>query len=321
MIDFITAEPDHPTDRGIIQYLKKHQTTHVVLDPRDELDVFELRYSDSANQDNTVLIKPTHQRIIDVCRVLEAYGVETVNSLESITLFKNRVALEAEIKSLLAEPGHSYPTIKLPKSWYLLTAQDFGEADREDFLTNLEASLSPFLPLVLKFPLNHVGFHLVSKVNSIDDILVFEDLLNQSGLYLQEYIESDQPVLKYYSLCNEIFAFAQDEKLGSVQVQKEQSLQERIAQNLHKVSSEQKASRKSIQPKSEHLEFLSFLSRELHVDIFGIDMVTNDAGDTYLIDINDFPGSRSVKNAGKIIGEFVARLDALKTTPNDKDRK
>lgn len=311
MIDFITAEPNHPTDSGIINYLKSKSVQFDVLDPEKDFDLLDARYSSSENNKNLVLIKPTSQKVVEICKILDKYEIKTINSTENTILFKNRVALEAKLKALLSEEKRNFANIRLPKSWYLLTAQDFGESDRQDFVDNLKKDLNPYLPLVLKFPLNHIGFHLVTKISNVSEMLAFEELMNKSGLYLQEMIQSNEPVIKIYDICGKIFSFKQIEEVKQINIEHKKSLQQLIVDNLHHVSQQDKKSREKIELDEDILEFVHFLSDIFEIGIFGIDIIKSVDGNYYVIDINDFPGCRSVPGAGSIIGEYIVRENEI----------
>ncbi|MBD3354035.1 MAG: hypothetical protein GF364_21310 [Candidatus Lokiarchaeota archaeon] len=308
MIIFITNTPDHKTDSMIKKKLSEKDSGFKLISP--ELDESEIKNELTQHENLLVLLKPNYWNIFKVCNILLDLKIPSINSAEITKLFKNRVDIENKLKIIFNTelPKNLKSNISLPRSWYLLSGQDLKEDELQSLEENIKKHFKSKFPLIVKYPINHTGFHFIKKITTLEQILMLKPLIQTSGLIVQEEIDSND-ILKSYCLGNKIFSQRQKEKIGTLHIEKGWDLKEILQKNQHKVKSTKKLTRNTVQTPLKITDFMRFIKKRFNISIFGADFLIKNSYDNfqqyYLVDINDFPGCRGVERAGEYISRFV----------------
>ncbi|MHA1728543.1 MAG: ATP-grasp domain-containing protein [Promethearchaeota archaeon] len=315
MIYFIIYRPDHPTNRDIIRHLKTNaeKIPFEVLDPSMPKRFFRDKFRNFKKFKNSekkplLLIKPDHPGIYKICKLATEMGIPAVNNPQITEKFVSRWNIEKQLLNTInsAHKSNLFTNITMAPSLFIKTekkltgAQEWSEFFKKFKKENLRNI--HLMPFVIKYPLNHTGFHFIAKILNIEQISSsdnIKELLNSDGLIVQEYIKIKGPILKCYKMGTSVISLKQPQRFQEIQ-------------NIHEFIEKKgsKSARKTVKTPKEIINFIHYIGNKLKLELFGIDLGrTSDGSDRhyYTIDINDFPGYQGVKNAGKKIAHYCIK--------------
>jgi len=286
LIIFITADPTHPTKNQIVQTFKHSNILLKVIPP--SICLFKLRKLIQSKA-TICLLAPDHPRAFKICRNLVKGSISCINLPEITLLCRNRIGINTQIRNLLDRFKYNHPNapILIPKShFYPKVSQFFSQA---------RAHKVEF-PIVIKYPINHSGVHFVRLINHLEDIKKIPKRFSTHGIYTEQYVNSQELLLKCYNLGDTIITQEESNHPTLEQLSKE-----------HKELINSIMNRKTIQTPLIIREFVNFITKELPISIFGVDFLITNDNSFILVDFNDFPGARGIPNAGEIIANFILR--------------
>lgn len=299
MIVFITDNPAHETDAEIIKTLKNKTNNFLVMSPEiNELDLEKIILID---EKALFLIKPNHPNTLNICKILQKYEANTINPIFTTLFFKNKWNIFNSLKILFEDentPLNIINHFEIPRTWYLKSEPDLNEEEKSEFFKDLKDSFENKFPLIAKHPINHIGYHFVCLISTYEELLKLENLIFTSGLILQEFVGSTAEIIKCYCIGNQIFSFKQK---GFMQKFNE------LSDSIEQLSIENKPSKQNFETPLVIEELIKFLKVKYDIKLFGVDLIEHGKDLYYLVDINDFPGFRGIKNAGELIGELVLK--------------
>ncbi|MHA1376386.1 MAG: ATP-grasp domain-containing protein [Promethearchaeota archaeon] len=162
---------------------------------------------------------------------------------------------------------------------------------------------SPKLPIVIKSHSQHDKYNrfnfLAKKPEDFDTFHERYNHLIYYDVYIQKFIECDAVDRKIYVIGGKVFGIKRENPIYLYMREKPINIDvDTIEREEFKVSEEIRT-------------LANILSKELDLKIFGFDLIKPINKDRYhLIDLNDFPGFKGIKNAEKILADYL--LDYIK---------
>lgn len=284
MIIFITAKPEHPTKQQIIATFKKMDAAYRIIDPSTSWVTLK-RILESSNQP-IILIAPDSLRAFKLCHHLITYGFEIINPPKTILLCRNRIPISEKLVNLLSEfkKEHAKANIQIPKTRYYKNKTVLSRSTEIEF------------PIVIKYPINHSGTHYVELIDNKSQIDGIPDWFDKTGIYVEQYIDAQDSLFKCYRLGNSVITQIDSHELTL--------LNENRIRIITRTSNKE---RKSIDTPEILREFILFVAKRLPIDIFGVDFILSFDNEYWLVDFNDFPGFRGIKDAGALIATFIMK--------------
>ncbi len=311
MIFFITANPNHFTNKKTIETFKKKKISFEILSPIESDDFFIEKFKEY--KDLLLLAKPDHWNIYHICDIALDRGIECINSAEITKKFNNRWEIENSFKILMDSKADQKlkNKFKIPESWYLLAGDVLTSNENRDFYKEIEEKFGEIIlneGMVVKFPVNHSGFHFIKKINDFEELKKIKVILDRSGLIIQRLIKDNGKVYKCYCLGNAILTQIKSDQVTNLSVNginNESTMENILENNLITIPAGMKSDRKTIPTPPEFEELMKFIFINYKgLKIFGVDFVKK--GDKYyIVDINDFPGCRGLEESGEIIANYV----------------
>ncbi|MHA1297942.1 MAG: hypothetical protein ACTSO9_00695 [Candidatus Helarchaeota archaeon] len=319
LVLFFTENPNHEIDKKIIEEFEKRRIEIAIMDPNLDSSLLEQKYHSLKNDYNVgALVRPNYWNIFKICKLLDDNSIQSINRSEIMRFFKSRIEVEDSLKNLFESKSFEkfQNKIAMPRSWFAMSADNLSIEEEQLLKEELIKQFRTKIPLVVKYPINHTGFHFVRRIDSADNFDALMPLIKSSGIILQEYIETTGEILKCIKIGDKISSvidcnFIEDFKMGNYN-----SYEEVLQNNLSNDSAKyrdrikNKNNRKEVQTPKPIQKCLEFISEYYQIDIFGVDFLIKGKSEDpfyYLIDINDFPGCRGIKNAGKYIVDLCIK--------------
>ena len=166
MIYFITSNPEHPTNIEIIKELDaiKDEFSYKVVDSSRSLEFLKKEFNEGKILKGSVwLIKPDHPQIYKFCKISSQYDIRLINRPSLTVKFRNRWKIEESVKIILErQKEHDVETLKkllIPESIFLKSPSNFSSVEFRNYLKEIKTKIQNLMPLIVKHPINHDGFH------------------------------------------------------------------------------------------------------------------------------------------------------------------
>ncbi|TXT66538.1 MAG: Inositol 1, 3, 4-trisphosphate 5/6-kinase [Promethearchaeota archaeon] len=297
----ISAKSDLPLIEKIINRLKTEN--ELKLDIHDPIkDSIHLKdFYEKINDYNLIIAKVAGESSIDLLHMAQLFNIPTINNLYAILNCKNKIALDSALRHAFKRYEKELTDFNLPESW-------IHPSPLKDLNHFKDWAISK-LPLVFKSHDQHNEFFrfnfLARDQSEIDDFILSKKDFLYFDLYIQEFIDCDGIDRKVYVVGDKIFGIQREnpiyiflrDKPNSIDVDEIERKEFKLDEKIKKLS--------------------KILSKELNLSIFGFDLVKPlDKNGYYLLDLNDFPGFRGIKNIDQVIVEYI--LDYLEGLENNK---
>jgi len=297
----ISAKCDIPLIKNIIKKLK--DINWLKLDYHDPIkDSINIKdFYNKLKDYDLIITKVGGESSIDLVHMAELFNIPTINSLSSILLCKNKIALDTALRNAFEKHKKDIKHFNLPNSW-------IHPSPLKD-LKHFKNWATPKLPLVFKSHDQHNEFFrfnfLARERNEIDDFILSKKEFLYFDLYIQDFIECDGMDRKVYVIGDKIYGVQRENPIYIYLREKPESI------NVEEIKRKPFILDDSIKNLSK------ILSKELNLNIFGFDLIKSlDKNEYYLIDLNDFPGFRGIEDIDLVIVEYI--LDYLKHLENKK---
>jgi glutathione synthase/RimK-type ligase-like ATP-grasp enzyme len=281
---------DHDVFKNVAKKLKKIQdleVLEVVLhDPTKEY--LNLEQMDKLFDGVTdLIVKVRNECSIDLLHYGKLHDIPTLHDVNTVLMCKNKVALDQALRKVFDEHRKKISHFKLPKSW-------------TQSLTNVEEFkkwATSKLPIVIKSHYQHdkhMRFNfLVKKIEDIDKFCEKYSNFLYYNVYVQEFIECDGIDRKIYVIGEKILGIKRENPIYLYLREKPDNIDVRnIERENYEISDEIK-------------RLAEILSEELDLKIFGFDLLKPiDKDIYYLVDLNDFPGFRSIEKVDDVFIDF-----------------
>jgi glutathione synthase/RimK-type ligase-like ATP-grasp enzyme len=287
-----SAKLEHDVIKTVLPILKKKvkDVNLIFHDPtKDFLDLENM--SNLLNDVDLFIVKVRTECSIDLLHYAKLHDIPTLHDLDTVLLVRNKVALDHAFRKILHENSEGLGNITIPKSW----TQNLLDVDRfKNWATNK-------LPIVIKSHFQHDKYmrfnFLVREIEEVDKFCKMYSNFLYYDVYIQKFIECDGIDRKVYVIGDKIFGIKRENPIYIYMREKPDFIDvDKISREKFKVPKIMQALAKT-------------LSRELKLKIFGFDLIKSLEDDKfYLIDLNDFPGLRGIKNIDNILADFLLTL-------------
>jgi glutathione synthase/RimK-type ligase-like ATP-grasp enzyme len=283
---------EHDIIKEIIPDLKA-KLNHIELvlhDPtKDFFDLEELsrKYGDI----DYFVVKVGSECSIDLLHFAKLYKIPALHNIDIVLLCKNKVALDQALRKILNNYHQELGKFKIPKSW----TQNLFETE------SFKGWASNKLPIVLKSHYQHDKYNrfnfLVKELNEVEKFCKRYSHFLFYDIYIQKFIECDGIERKIYMVGDKVFGIKRENPIYIYLRDKPENIDVTTINREEMVVSD------------DMIKLAKILSKELKLKIFGFDLVKplNEDG-YYLIDLNDFPGLRGIRNMKNILINFFEQL-------------
>ena len=274
-----SAREDHEIVKGVINRLKKLPDVNLhVHDPTKKF--FNLsRMPKSIKEADLIIVKVRNDCSIDLLHYAKTNKIPTLHNVDTVLMCKNKISLDYALRRVFANNPQIKKKFSFPNSW------NNNLAD----LSKFKKWALPKLPIVIKSHYQHDKYNrfnfLVRKIEEVDEFYNRYKHLLYYDVYIQKFIECDGFERKVYVIGDKVFGIIRENPIYIFLRDKPSKIDvDTIKRKEFKISEEIR-------------EFAKILSKEINLKIFGFDLIKlNDKDRFYLIDLNDFPGFRGIKN-------------------------
>jgi glutathione synthase/RimK-type ligase-like ATP-grasp enzyme len=281
----LSAETSHEVVKKFIKHLQELNIDLQVYNPISSPQDLENNSVFDGGCD-FLIVKVHNDTSIDFLHYAKIHKIPTLNCLDSVLMIKNKVALDYALRAVFEK--YSFETVCLPKSWtyYFYKIKPFRKWIKDK------------IPIVLKSHYQHeksLRFnYLVRDSTEIKTLVRRRMLFLNYDVYIQQFIDSDGIDRKIYQIGDQVFGI---KRASPIFIYKKYAAQYIDTKKLE---------REQYDPPSELIELSHILRKELNLNFFGFDLLkSKNDGLYYLVDVNDFPGFRGIKGAGKIMTDYV----------------
>ncbi|MBY9007972.1 MAG: hypothetical protein KGD63_14620 [Candidatus Lokiarchaeota archaeon] len=243
-----------------------------------------------------VISKSSEQTSIDLLYFANMNNIPTINNYYSVLVCKNKIILDLILRKIFSQSKSDLIRFLLPKSWVYKSPFE-KQLKFKKWANNL-------FPLVFKnkdqkIETNRFNF-LVNSEDEVEDFISFHKNLLSSDIYIQKFINCDGFDYKIYIVGDKIFGIKRENPICMY-------LKEQLDFiNLDEIE------RKNFKIDNEIRKLANVISNKLNLEIYGMDLLKSVNDDKYyLIDLNEFPGFKGIKNNDLIIADYI--IEYMKT--------
>jgi glutathione synthase/RimK-type ligase-like ATP-grasp enzyme len=286
-----SAKLDHDVMKDVVKKLKNIEKINFTFhDPtKNFLDLENM--SKLINDIDLLIVKVRSECSIDLLHYAKIHNIPTMHDVDTVLLIRNKVALDYALRKVLHDNSDVLENIKLPKSW----THNLSE------INTFKEWAANKLPIVIKSHFQHDKYmrfnFLVRKIEEVDKYCKMYSNFLYYDVYIQKFIECDGIDRKVYMIGDKI--------LG---IKRENPIYIYLRENPESIDVDT-ISREEYQVPEEMKTLARILSRELNLKIFGFDLIKSIKDNKYyLVDLNDFPGLRGIKDIDVILADFIMSL-------------
>ena len=283
-----SAREDHEVIKGVINRLKNLPDVNLhIHDPTKRF--FNLsRMPRSIKEADLIIVKVRNDCSIDLLHYAKTNKIPTLHNVDTVLMCKNKISLDYALRRVFKNHPQIRKKFSFPNSW---------NNNVTDVLKFKRWAL-PKLPIVIKSHYQHDKYNrfnfLVRKIEEVDTFCDRYEHLLYYDVYIQKFIECDGFERKVYVIGDKVFGIIRENPIYIFLRNKPNEIDvNTIKRNEFKVSEEIR-------------ELAEILSEELNLKIFGFDLIKlTDKDRFYLIDLNDFPGFRGIKNVEDTLSSYL----------------
>jgi glutathione synthase/RimK-type ligase-like ATP-grasp enzyme len=287
-----SAKLEHDVIKKVVPLLKSElKDFHLVLhDPTKDFLDLEKAFDLFGNVD-FFIVKVGSECSLDLLHFAKLHKIPALHDIDIVLMCKNKVSLDHALRKVFSNHSKDIKEFLLPKSW------THSLMDLEIF----KKWASYHMPLVIKSHYQHDKYmrftFLVNKIENIDKFCKMYSNFLYYNVYIQEFIESDGMDRKIYVVGDDIFG-----------IMRENPIYIYLKNNVDSINVDE-IERETFEVSESMKTLAQIISRELHLKIFGFDLIKPiDEEKYYLVDLNDFPGLRGIKNIEKILSDYIRNL-------------
>jgi glutathione synthase/RimK-type ligase-like ATP-grasp enzyme len=235
-----------------------------------------------------IIVKVRNECSIDLLHYAKINNITTLHDVDTILMCKNKIALDYALRKVFKNNSTKLKKFSLPKAW----------TQNLKYNKNFESWAKAKLPIVIKSHYQHDKWNrftfLVRKIHEIETFRKMYQNFLAYDVYVQKFIECDGIERKFYVIGDKVFGIQREnpiylfmrENPNKIKVNKIERIELKVDEDIKKLS--------------------KILADGLKLRIFGFDLVKAINQDRYyLIDLNDFPGFRGIKNIEKILTDYL----------------
>jgi len=255
---------------------------------KDFFDLSEMPHS--FRKADLIIVKVRNECSIDLLHYAKIHNIPTLHNIDTVLICKNKIALDYALRDSFSKNPYLRRYFALPKSW-------------NHNVFNLRAFkkwAKLKLPIVIKSHYQHDKFNrfnfLVKQLEDIDKFCKLYENFIYYDIYIQEFIECDGIERKIYVVGDKVFGIKRDNPIYIYLRNKPNRIDvDEIERSEFKIST-------SIKKLSQ------ILANELDLKIFGFDLIKPiHTKKYYLMDVNDFPGFKGIKNIENILASYLEK--------------
>ncbi len=283
-----SAREDHEVIKGVINRLKNLPDVNLHFhDPTKKF--FNLsRMPKSIKDADLIIVKVRNDCSIDLLHYAKTHQIPTLHNVDTVLMCKNKISLDYALRRVIKNHPQIRKKFSFPNSW---------NNNVTDVLKFKRWAL-PKLPIVIKSHYQHDKYNrfnfLVKKIEEVDEFCDRYKHLLYYDVYIQKFIECDGFERKVYVIGNKVYGIIRENPIYIFLRNKPNQIDvDTIKRKTFKISEEIR-------------EFAEILSKELNLKIFGFDLIKlTDKNRFYIIDLNDFPGFRGIKNIEDTLSSYL----------------
>jgi len=290
-----SAREDHEVIKGVISRLENLPDVNLYFhDPTKKF--FNLsRMPRTIKEADLIMVKVRNDCSIDLLHYAKTNNIPTLHDVDTVLMCKNKISLDYALRRVFKNHPQLSKKFSFPNSW-------------NNNITNVQKFKKwalPKLPIVIKSHYQHDKYNrfnfLVRKIDEVDTFCNRYKHLLYYDVYIQKFIECDGFERKVYVIGDKVFGIIRENPIYIYLSKKPENIDvDTIKRKEFKISEEIR-------------DFAKILSKELNLKIFGFDLIRLINKDRYyLIDLNDFPGFRGIKNVenalSSYLGEYIRNM-------------
>jgi glutathione synthase/RimK-type ligase-like ATP-grasp enzyme len=283
-----SARQNHDIIGNVIEKLKNVKEIEFILhDPsKDFLDLENL--PNMFKDIDMLIVKAGGESSIDLLHFAKLYNIPTLHDIDLVLLLRNKVALDQALRKIFQKYSNDLKKFSLPKSWTQNVSNE----------KIFKKWASKKLPIVIKSHYQHDKYmrfnFLVRKIEEIDKFIKKYSAFLYYDVYVQEFIECDGVDRKVYVIGDKTFGIKRENPIYIYMRNKPEDI------DVDTID------RETIEVSEDMKKLAQIISKELNLKIFGVDLIKPiDKDEFYLIDLNEFPGLRGIKNIEAILADFI----------------
>jgi len=283
-----SAREDHEVVKGVINRIKKLPDINLHFhDPTKKF--FNLsRMPKSIKEADLIIVKVRNDCSIDLLHYAKTNNIPTLHNVDTVQMCKNKISLDYALRKVFKNHPKIGKKFSLPNSW------NNNATDVPKF----KKWALPKLPIVIKSHYQHDKYNrfnfLVRKIEEVDTFCNRYKHLLYYDVYIQKFIECDGFERKVYVIGDKAFGIIRENPIYIFLRDKPSSI------NVETIN------RKEFEVTDDIRYLAKILSKELNLKIFGFDLIKLTNKDRfYLIDLNDFPGFRGIKNIENVLSRYL----------------
>ncbi len=237
-----------------------------------------------------IISKNSERTSIELLSLAYKNQIPSINNYYSVLRCKNKIVLDMILRKIFHQSKSNLGNIMLPKSWVYL----YPLKDKLKF----KNWANIILPIVFKnveqfIEANRFNFLVNSKEQLKEFISIYKNKFS-SDIYAQEFIECNGIDYKVYVVGNEIFGIKRQNPIYLYLNKKSNYV------DINKIE------RKSFEINNEIRNLVKIISKKINLKIYGFDLLKSINGNCYyIIDLNEFPGFKGIKNNDLIIANYI----------------
>jgi len=287
----ISVKKQHDIIKGVISKLKRVKDYEFVFhDPvEDFLDLQNI--TELFKGVDFLIVKVRNDCSIDLLHYAKLHDIPTLHDIDAVMTCKNKVALDHALRKVFNDNPDLSKRFFLPKSW----TQSLRDVNR------FKKWAKSRLPIVIKSHYQHDKYmrfnFLVKEIKEIDDFCKRYEQFLYYDVYVQEFIECDGIDRKIYVVGDNIFG-----------IKRENPIYIYLRENPDDIDVDV-IERENYEITDDIRRLTRALSEGLNLKIFGFDLIKPVDQDKYcLVDLNDFPGFRGIKNIETVLVDFILEI-------------
>ncbi|MFW9826805.1 MAG: RimK family alpha-L-glutamate ligase [Candidatus Thorarchaeota archaeon] len=235
-----------------------------------------------------IIVKVRNECSIDLLHFAKLYEIPTLHDVDSVLLCKNKIALDYSFRKIFEIHKNELLSFKLPHSWNQ-TISD---------IKKFKDWVQKKIPVVIKSHYQHDKYNrfnfLIQSVKDVDKFCEKYKEFLYYDVYIQKFIESDGIERKIYVIGDKVFG-----------IKRENPIYKYLRENQEDINVEL-LEREDFKISEDIRKLSEILSKELNLKIFGFDLVKSiDKEFLYLIDLNDFPSFKGIKNVENDLADYI----------------
>ncbi|MHA1460207.1 MAG: ATP-grasp domain-containing protein [Promethearchaeota archaeon] len=290
-----SAREDHEVIKGVIKRLKSLPDVNLHFhDPTKKF--FNLaRMPKSIKEADLIIVKVRNDCSTDLLHYAKTHKIRTLHDVDTVLMCKNKISLDYALRKVFKSHPQISKKFSFPNSWN----------NRVTDVQNFKKWALPKLPIVIKSHYQHDKYNrfnfLVRKIEEVNTFCDRYKHLLYYDVYIQKFIECDGFERKVYVIGDKVFGIIRENPIYIYLRNKPENI------DVDTIK------RKEFKITEKIRDLAEILSKELNLKIFGFDLIKlPDKDRFYLIDLNDFPGFRGIKNVestlSSYLGEYIRNL-------------